>query len=194
MRYHCLKLLTATALAYMGAAWSQGQSRNGRTNFPVVTVCDVLRTPLQYDGRLLRIRGRLSGTDEGTWLLGEKCSGTLITEGHVWPSAIWLTAPGRQEVLHPLDFQLDEESGRSFNRSYRRLRRRVPDHCIVSTLTGLFETRSDWSQFKRFYRDGTRQFTGFGHLGEAPGQLVIKSEDDVAIDPNCSGAQKAVGH
>jgi hypothetical protein len=153
-------------------------------------VCDVLRGPLEYDGRLINIRGVLRGTDEGEWLVGEGCSGTLVTDGYVWPTGIWLTAPGYRGVLHLIDFKLDEDSGRRFSRRYKHLNKRVPENCIISTLTGLFETRRDWSKFKAVYPNGAWKLLGFGHLGEAPGQLVIKSEDDVAVDPNCSAKGK----
>ena len=192
MRYESIRLLAAAALACMGPV--QARSGSGAPGPPVVTVCDLMRTPLEYDGRLIQVRGRLSGTDEGEWLFGDGCPGALVTDGHVWPTAIWLTAPDHRGVLHAPDFKLDEDSGRRFNRSYKRLRRRLPEQCIVSTLTGLFETRRDWSQFKRAYPSGTWAFTGFGHLGEAPGQLVIKSEDEVAVVPNCSAGRKPRGH
>jgi hypothetical protein len=46
---------------------------------------------------------------------------------------------------------------------------------IAWTYTGLFETRKEWS----------KTMNGFGHLNEAPGELIIKSEEDVAPVPNC---------
>jgi hypothetical protein len=193
MKYTPLQLAAVAALA--SAATARGQAPLGKeADPPIVTVCDVLRAPLDYDGHLIKIRGRLSGTDEGTWLADAGCPGALVTDGHVWPSEVWLAAPGWRFIFHPVDFQFDKKSARRFNRSYNKLRRRLPEQCIVSTLTGLFETRSNWSQFKRVYPNGTREFTGFGHLGGAPGQLVIKSEDDVAVDPNCNGGPRPLGH
>jgi hypothetical protein len=190
MRITSLHLAAAMALAAASRAWGQAPpEKRALLDAPIVTVCDVLRAPLEYDGRLVKISGRLSGTDEGEWLVGERCPKALVTHGYVWPTGLWLTAPGYRGVLHLLDFKLGEDSARKFNRSYKRLWKRTPEQCMVSTLTGLFETRRDWSQFKRVYPNGTWAFTGFGHLGEAPGQLVIKSEDGVTVDPNCDSGR-----
>jgi len=41
------------------------------------------------------------------------------------------------------------------------------------------------------YADGTSRYAGFGHLGEAPGQLLLKSEDDVIVTPGCAGGGDA---
>ena len=154
---------------------------------PTLTVCDILTTPLKYDGQLVRIRGSIGATDEGTWFVDDSCSGILVTEGHIWPSQIALVMPDiRSELrLHSVDFQFDWESERRIRSKYAQLRRTVFDECISRTYTGLFETRRDWSKTKVMYRNGTRRLIGFGHLGESPGQLLLKSEDDVAAIPKC---------
>jgi len=51
-----------------------------------LTVCDVLSKPLSYDGKLVRIRGEIVGTDEGTWFKGEECPRVMVTDGQVWDS------------------------------------------------------------------------------------------------------------
>jgi len=59
------------------------------------------------------------------------------------------------------------------------------------TYTGMFETRGDWASAQMRYADGTSRYAGFGHLGEAPGQLLLKSEDDVIVTPGCAGGGDA---
>lgn len=151
------------------------------------TVCDILRAPLQYNGQIVRVRDSLDGTDEGTWLKGENCPGVLVTDGHVWPSAIFLQTPNSNPHahIHPIPFKYDSESERRIKSKYQQLRIRLPDRCIAWTFTGLFETRQNWSEAKITYYNGTSKLVGFGHLGDAPGQLILKSTDDVEPIPNC---------
>lgn len=178
-------------LTGMFHAWGQAPPVEGSAGPPIVTVCDVLSAPLEFDGRLVRIRGRMSATDEGVWLFGDGCRSTPVTDGHIWPTAIALATPGERGVLHHVDFKFDEESQHKFDRDYRRLLKRTSENCIVSTITGLFETRRDWSRFKVVYPSGASMFVGFGHLGDSPGQLITKSEDSAEVDPNCHTKRKS---
>jgi hypothetical protein len=145
----------------------------------ILTVCDVLSKPLFYDGELVRIRGEVVGTDEGTWLKGEECPGVMVTDGYVWSSVISIEFPGTHFQIHPVDFEYDFSLLQRLTPRYKKLRRRLPDRCIAWTYTGMFETRKEWSKMM----NGNPR--GFGHLGGAPGELIIKSEDDVAPVPNC---------
>lgn len=176
-------------LIELGLANALGQvPRAANKGVPsTLTVCDILNTPLRYDGQLVRIRGSIGATDEGSWFIGESCSGILVTEGHVWPSQIALVMPDiRSELrLHSVDFQFDLESERRIKAKYAQLRHTVSDECLSWTYNGLFETRRDWSKAKLIYPNGTWRLIGFGHLGESPGQLLLKSEDDVAAIPKC---------
>ena len=149
----------------------------------IVTVCDILSKPLQFKPKMVTIRSQVTGTDEGAWLISSDCPGALITDQHVWPSEIALVAANYRRSV---DFQFDEKSQRRADARYKELRVRAPDRCIAFTYTGLFETRTNWSESKAIYADGTFKFMGFGHLSEAPAQLIEKSVDDVSIIANCS--------
>jgi hypothetical protein len=155
---------------------------------PIVSVCEILSQPLNYDGRLITIRSRIEGTTEGTWFVDDSCPGIFATEGHAWPSEIALAMPGlpSQLQLHTIDFKFDFESERRVQSMSRRLRRRYPPSCLLYTYTGLFETRRDWSRAKLSYADGTSKLAGFGHLGEAPGQLILKSAVHVVVNAKCA--------
>jgi hypothetical protein len=87
--------------------------------------------------------------------------------------------------LHSVDFTYDWDARHRLDIKYKRLRKRVPQACLVFTYTGLFETRTDWSASKMRYANGTFKYAGFGHLGGAPAQLLLRSEDDVEAIPNC---------
>jgi hypothetical protein len=144
-----------------------------------LTVCDILSDALSYDGELVRIRGEIVGTDEGTWYKGEDCPGVLVTEGYVWPSLIAIEAPGNPLQIHSVNFEYDFSGMKRLTPGYKKLRRRMPDRCIAWTYTGVFETRKEWSKMM----NGNPR--GFGHLNGAPGELIVKSADDVAPAPNC---------
>jgi hypothetical protein len=143
---------------------------------------------------MVTIHGTLSSTSEGAWLVDHTCPGVFVTDGYTWPSALWITGPDQRGILHSVDFQFDQESALRLRPAYKRLQKRVPEECILATLTGLFETRRDWSQSKRVYANGTQKFLGFGHLGDAPAQLVAKSWDGATAAPGCNAKRKADAH
>jgi hypothetical protein len=180
------RLLLLVTLA--GAVLSLGQTQPQRTATPVLNVCDVLSTPLKYNGHVIVIRGRVDGTDEGAWLLGDHCSGISTTGDYTWRSIIYLAMPTIAAPLrvHQVNFSFDWESRRRAQLKYQKLRKSVPVACVEFTYSGLFETREDWPRHKLVYPNGVWKYAGFGHLGEAPGQLLLKSEDDVTVLPDCT--------
>jgi len=160
------------------------------SNLPILTVCEILSNPLKYDGELIRIRDVIRGTEEGSWFVGDQCQNLFITEGHAWPSLISLEVPGGGLLqLHSVDFNYDLESQNRLIPKYRQLKRRVPDDCLAWTYTGIFETRKDWTTAEAKTIDPGR-LRGFGQLSAAPGQLILKSADDVAAISNCTPKPK----
>ena len=103
----------------------------------------------------------------------------MKTDGYVWPSVLSLEYPGYVQQLHRVDFEHDFAADHRIEKMYKRMRRRLPDKCLAYTYTGLFETRKEWHKML----DGTP--LGFGHLGGAPGALIIKSADDITPIPGC---------
>lgn len=152
-----------------------------------LTVCEVLSAPLRYNGRLITIRARVDGTDEGAWLVGNGCPNVLVTAEHVWPSEIFLAMPTLPAPLriHQVNFKFDWDSQRKMEAKSEELKKSIPPECLAFTYTGLFETREDWSRAKLNYANGTSKYAGFGHLGEAPAQLLLRSADDVEAVPDC---------
>ncbi len=177
--------LIAASACFLARLSAAGQEAPGS---PPLSVCEVLSDPLKYDGRIITIRDTGGATDEGAWLSSSACPGVFTTGGYRWPSMIALEVPTLAPPLrlHPVDFEYDWAAGKKFERKYRRLHRRLPDDCLRFTITGLLETRTDWSPFKRVYPNGIWEYTGFGHLGAAPAQLIMKSQDDVDTIPGCS--------
>lgn len=190
-------LLTFTAMLLflpgtvgrLGAASSLSPPNAGEPG--ILTVCEILSAPLRYNGRMVTVRGTTNATDEGWWLSGDECPGILVTDGFTWPAAISLRGPedGPGLRLHAVDFTCDWNARHRLEVKYKRLRKHVAAGCMVYTLTGLFETREDWSKFRDVHPDGTvgQGYQGFGHLGFAPAQLLLKSEDNVEAIPDCGG-------
>jgi hypothetical protein len=145
---------------------------------PPVRACSLLKDPYRYDGQMVHVRARTTGTSEGVWLDGAECPRVFVTDGHVWDSIISVAYPGNYGV-HPVDFDLDEQSKRRIKLKYERIPKPLHPECLEWTFTGLFETKRNWT----YGIDGAP--IGFGHQGGAPAQLIVKSEDDVAVIPNC---------
>jgi hypothetical protein len=179
-------------LAIAGASLSLAQTQTPRAAAShVLTVCDVLSAPLKHNGHVITIRGRVEGTDEGAWLVGGGCPGVFTTGEYVWTSAIYLAMPTIAAPLrvHPVNFKFDWESRRKTDAKYEELRRSAPAECLEFTYSGLFDTREEWAGAKLVYPNGTWKYAGFGHLGDAPGQLLLKSEDDVTVVPDCKATK-----
>lgn len=44
---------------------------------PTFTVCEILSHRVEYNGKLVRIRASVLGTDEGAWFAGDGCPGVV---------------------------------------------------------------------------------------------------------------------
>ena len=186
MKLFCLAVLTLVFMNVRAESSAQDHNREG-AQAPELTVCEVLSHAAQYNGQLVTIKGKTFGTDEGWWLYSDECPGALTTDSYPWPSEIALELPTLRppQRLHDVAFEYDWGARRRIEAKYERLRKHAPDSCLVSAITGLFETHTEWESAKLTYPNGTWKFAGFGHLGGAPGQLLIKSEDDVVAIPHC---------
>ena len=184
-------IIRSLALALCLSALLAAQTNKKETSsLAVLTVCEILANPLQYDGQLIQIRDVIRGTDEGAWFVGEDCS-VFETKDHTWPALIALEIPGQFPLqLHPVDFQFNFESERKIKPKYQQLKRRVTEDCIAWTYTGVFETRKDWAAADAKTIDPGRP-RGFGHANAAPAQLIIKSVDDVTAIPKCTPRPKS---
>lgn len=153
---------------------------------PILSVCEALSHPADYDGKIVRIRDRILSTEEGVSFFGEHCPGIYVTEGKVWPSAITWTMPTQTDtILHPVDFSFDWSTHEKLRKRAEEIGKQNPGRCIALTYTGMFEV---WTKknARKPYRNGWIEIPGFGHLNAAGAQLVLKSADDVEVIPNCT--------
>jgi len=184
-----IKILLAL---YPLLATAQVADKEKPATLPTVSVCDLLSHPAQYDGKLVKLRAKTRGTDEGSWFVGEGCEGIFVAQGFVWPSDIAMAAapgpdaPRSASYLHKVDFDFDNESWQKTMRKVQLLPRIGPSECLIFTYTGMFETRPEWYKDESSRLIGTTTFGGFGHLGGAPAQFIPKSFDDVEVLSNCA--------
>jgi len=173
-------------LTVLNCGLTFGQKGRGNTlpAIPTLTVCEALSHASEYNGKMVQIRDRMVGTDEGAGFFGESCPGVFVTEGKVWPSAIAWASPN-ESILHRVDFSFDWESSKKLHEKWHRLRKRLPDRCIAVHTRGCLKAGRRKEQV-----DGSRgtvvRIPGFGHLNGAPAQLVLKSADAVEEIPDCA--------
>jgi hypothetical protein len=179
------QLMLRISLGYViiGLCWTMGMLLGA----PVpekVTVCEVLVNPLKYDGKMILLEGEISGTDEGGWLTEVACPIPFVTGGHVWPNSIFLQGdPTDKHNVHKVDFAYDNASEQRAYAKAKRLEQKYPGKKLRWTYQGLLETRTDWAPFLARYPNGTSRYIGFGHLSEAPAQLIVKAVQDVSVAP-----------
>jgi len=163
-----------------------GFSLGGQTTLsgPVrpLTVCEVLSQSAAYNGKMVTLKGVDASTDEGLWVRGISCLPITIG-GREWPPVVSLVTPDM--ALEETDFEFDEASWTRVGAEYKRRLSALPRNCVEFTYTGLFQTRSNWENFKLVYPDGRILYLGYGHLNFAPAQLIVKSADRVDSLPDC---------
>ncbi len=149
-----------------------------------VTVCQALADPLKYNGKMILLEGETNGTDEGGWLTASGCPTPFVTGGHIWPNSIFLQGDrADKHNLHKVDFAYDDASEKRGVAKAKGVEQKYPGKKPRWTYEGLFETRTDWESFHALYPNGTSRYIGFGHLSEAPAQLIVKAIHDVSVAP-----------
>jgi hypothetical protein len=144
-----------------------------------VDVCDLLATPLRYNGVMVKVTGVIE-TGGGLWLTA-KCQKHVIAKGQVFPDLIAFADPTAPWALHSVDFRWDEaDRDRLRSLTFVPLPpgTRPSIHGVVirmsGTVIGLFETRPPDQMIDKF-----SQLAGFGDQGVAPAQILIKRTIDI---------------
>jgi hypothetical protein len=146
-----------------------------------ITVCDALRDPLQYNGKIVALRGYLVSTDEGSWLNGD-CKERLKTTSDLeWPNAVWVGGP-RSAAIHNLTFERDERAMEQVRKQIAQAAKGLERYRIWVTYIGLFETWTNIKAAVYLDKSGSPRLAGFGHLGSAPAQLFIKTAEDAVVE------------
>jgi hypothetical protein len=146
---------------------------------PVVSVCDALLNRAKYQGQMISIRGLVTGTMEGAWLVGEDC-GPFVAKGYPWPAIISLDGRSspRSVSLPPA---YDEAADARVEKQVRKLTHGKASVPLIVTYTGIFESFSDLGEAVTAYPNGYIRAVGFGHGCVAPAQLVVQTLRDPEI-------------
>ena len=207
------KALVGSVLTLVFSSEIAAQQTPEAMRLAPVTVCEILASPQQFNGRNVAVLGRLATTDEGWWLAEDDCGRKLVTDGHTWPNSIWLHCcykpapdpPTGSLVLDQtvLSEKLHRVRGTTKLRTEKRWfggGRSIQDGKVVSTPASLRDVREDWavaygrveapSELRtEIGGDGRLRGAGFGHLGAAPAQLVIKQKNLQTIPDDSPQAQ-----
>jgi hypothetical protein len=163
-----------------------GEASTNDEAVPTLSVCQALSHPLDYDGRIVHIKDRVSGTDEWTAFVSDECPKVLVIDDKTFPSAIvWEMPTSAEPMIHPVNFRFDDHSQEKLVEKWKKMKSEVDSSCVAFTYTGLFEV---WSKAKaqKPVQDGwIEYYSGFGHLNGSGARLILKSADDVTALPNC---------
>jgi hypothetical protein len=142
--------------------------------FEVVGVCDILKDPPRWKGRLVAVRGYY---DFGLRDVNP-CARTFITEGYQWPEAIDLTSAS--ETVRPSEIGTKEKAfslGEFYDRLRSERKNDGPGGLLVATFYGRLNAREKYVRVKTNYG---LLANGFGHLGAFPVQLSVYIVQDIA--------------
>ena len=152
----------------------QSVSRNGPTqSLTTVSVCDVLADdPTKLNGNVIRVRGLLSPTGEGTWLSGE-CKTHIVTKGLSWGNDLAMETDAS-----------DENAARSMERMRQKLKLLHPDYArdrVWVTIIGRLETRASMDDEVVQMPYGLHR-AGFGHMSGSPAAINVMSIEEVTVE------------
>jgi hypothetical protein len=148
----------------------------------VADVCDLFRDPVRWNGVMIQVRSPIErgAAEDGPWLTGGHCDAGIVVKGEKFPNLIYIQDPrNRKLCLHPVEFKRDQPSADAFSAILQSVD--PTKEYVWATVIGLFETRSplgELIQQKRPWR-----YNGFGHLGGAPAQIIVKTMTDMRITP-----------
>lgn len=165
-------MLVAAIVGLVAAAALAGQTPP-TVSLPAISVCEVLTNPIQWNGRLVEIRGVV---DYG--LRPESiCSQQFVTEGHVWPQAIDLREAREGDGSIDSKWVVGSLSYDDFIRGERSSKRKRAAN-TTAVFIGRLITREKYTLVKTGYG---LLGNGFGHLGVFPVQLVVYGVKDVKV-------------
>ncbi len=137
-------------------------------------VCEVLADLKTLNGKIISVRGTVTGGGQGAFLVG-KCPSHLVVNGFTWPDAIWLAFPSRSGIPFEADLAAYQRAQATVN----GLHPRDGDE-VVMTYVGIVET-DDLAKRTFLDRQGKPVGIGFGAQNVAPAQLTIKTVRDATV-------------
>jgi hypothetical protein len=136
-----------------------------------ITVCELLKNPLAYRGKMVTVVGIY-------WYgLRQSCAEPLVTAGHTWPSAIAMVDSDFPAAYgEPVPFRTD-------TKSWDRLYKRVREEAAMERREEIWVTAVGLLQAPASYVNSRGQVV-VGYLGVFPAQLVVKRIVGISIRSN----------
>jgi hypothetical protein len=187
------------SLVFLTAEVALGQIKT-EDQVNVVTVCDILLSQTEFNGKTVAVLGRFDATDEGAWLTEDDCGHNIEASGtalhiSVWlewrggPSAATSKTPALDKVL--LKVKLAQAAKTT------KLGKHVRFQCTISAKDqkpecGWPEVQDQWAvAYGRVETQGHQGY-GFGHLAGAAAQ-VLEQAPLVFIDEKPQDAEGVQG-
>jgi hypothetical protein len=165
-----LKVMKSALLLLATVQMSFGQ--------PSVDLCELLKGMEKWNGQLVRVTGilKIGGPIDGSErLAAPSCDAQISIKGYTFSNDLALTEPQSRAALHKVDYKWDESSRRHYINAMNRTDR-GKQH-IQLTAIGLFETRSPMT-----FLVNKGMPMGFGHMGASPGQILVKTIEDLMVE------------
>jgi hypothetical protein len=142
------------------------------------TICQILTDPVSFNGKMVKVRGRVVTGFEFFDIQGEWCGGESI-------NAITLAYPDEADIKPAPSFKLRRDAEfKKFQRSLTETVRKIGplSYCYRYEVTATITGRLDGVEKAGIIRDGSGKVIavqGFGHANRYRARLVIQSVSEV---------------
>jgi hypothetical protein len=143
-----------------------------------VSICDLLADPVAWNGKMIEVRAQVIDSNN-FWIMGTECPTRIHAKGTVFIAGFVFGDPQSKNTnAHKVDFRWDLSNLDRLNAALARVKETKEQ--VLATLLGMFETRVPIENL--IDEKAPYKFRGFGHMGSAPGQILIKSLKEVSIE------------
>jgi hypothetical protein len=151
----------------------------------VVDVCELLSDMSRWNGQFVQFDAKIDkgGGEQGPWVEALECLSKVKIGQVEFPNALEITDPQSPQRLHHVEFERDEDSRTQFRSLLAQIKDRRTEY-VRGTVVGVFETRTPLSKLvviNKAWPNGLPA-GGFGHLGSAPAQILVKTITDMRIE------------
>jgi hypothetical protein len=123
-----------------------------------VSVCQLLTTPIAFDGKQVNLRGVYHFTPESTTIIDPMCNERAKHKDQIWSGAVWLNYSESMRSLHSTALSSD------------------PSDLVWATFTGRIEYCP-----KQVKMGGKVQWLGCGHVGGYILQIWVDAVSDIEV-------------
>jgi len=144
------------------------------------SVCDLMRNLKSQRNKMVRVRGELYHSREAVALGTPECNTPFITRGRRWPTAVDLVfsvAERSDSEEPPAPFVTESSTIARMSAAVTDLERSGCKRKVTLVLTGFLRVR------RTYVKMGNGRGNGYGFLASYPAQLVIRTVDDVKVEP-----------